>query len=186
MVAKRPALTEDSFLAHLFSPKKNALPTGLRARPIASSKGRRVARVNAYNKMPAVKQEALKRSGLRDAFLKGEVTYTDARKALRGKAEERGIVKALRARGAKAKTSALSAAIKKRRKEEAYTFSQHLMSQLRRANKQHDPSTVVAGSFYIQEDDVETLDYEGIKERAKDKNFEMEIGGHSVNPYWYR
>jgi hypothetical protein len=95
---RRPALTDASFLAHIFSPKKNPQPTGLRHRILKGSKGQRKARINAYNKMPASKQAVIDRSGNRDKFLRGEVTYTDSKKALRESGVRQGILKPLRIR----------------------------------------------------------------------------------------
>lgn len=177
-MAKRPGLTEESFLAHLFSPKKNALPTGLRARPIALSKGRKAARVNAYNKMPAIKQEVFKRSGLRDAYLRGEISFTDAKKALRGKAVEKGIVKPVRSRGKKAPVTPHRASVNG-------MVAQALLRTLRLAGKDPRVATVVAGSAFIQENDAVGLTYAQIKERASDPDFMMTVDGTSFNPYWY-
>lgn len=94
----RPALSDASFLAHIFSPSKNPKPTGLRHRILKGSKGQRKARINAYNKMPAEKQAVIDRSGMRDRYLKGEVTYTDSKKALRESGVQQGLVKPLRQR----------------------------------------------------------------------------------------
>jgi hypothetical protein len=177
---KRPTLSEDSFLAHLFSPKKNPLPTGLRARPIAQAKGRRVARVNAYNKMPALKQEVLKRTGLRDAFLKGDVTYTDAKKWLRDTAVHKGIVKPTRVRQPKPNRRI------SRREAIEGLYAQHILHQLRQAGKTHNPATVYAGTIFMEEDDIESLTYAQIKDRAADPDYIMTRNGHTFNPYWYR
>lgn len=179
-MAKRPALSDESFLAHLFSPKKNALPTGLRARPVVVSKGRNKARVNAYNKMPAVKQEVLKRAGLRDAFLKGETTYTEAKKALRPKAVEKGV-----ARPVRAKIAAKPKRIDRSRAREGF-IAQAWTYQLRKAEKEYNPATVYAGSQFVEEADAETLTYAQIKERASDPNYVVTINGNTFNPYWYR
>ncbi len=94
----RPALTEASFLAHVFSPKKNAQPTGLRKTALKTSKGRKAARVKAFNRMTSVKQEVLKRSGQRDAYLRGDITFTQAKQRLRAEAVIKNIVKPLRSR----------------------------------------------------------------------------------------
>ncbi len=102
-MAKRPALSEDSFLKHLFSPKRNLLPTGIRKRALAFTAGRSKARVAAYNRMSATSQEILRRSGTRDAYLAGTSTLADARKALRSTAVEKGF-----ARGVKARVKAAS------------------------------------------------------------------------------
>jgi hypothetical protein len=178
LMAKRPALSDNSFLAYLFSPKKNALPTGLRARPITATKGRKVARVNAYNKLPAAKQEVIRRSGLRDAYLRGEVTFTDAKKSLRPKAESLGIVKPVRTRGK-------ATGIRQMNTRSAGSIALHLLRTLRSAGKSPSVPTVVAGSNFVQEDDVMTLTYTQIKERAKDTDYMMVVDGKEFNPYWY-
>lgn len=177
-MAKRPALTENNLLAHIFSPKKNALPSGLRARDIAFTKGRKKARVNAYNKMPAIKQEILKRSGQREAFLKGEITFTDAKKALRPKAEQAGVVKPVRQRVPKAKPISRRAALDGQN-------ALAILNTLRRAGKEPNVARVVAGMAFVQEDDIEELTYSQIADRASDPSYEMESGGTRFNPYWY-
>lgn len=175
-MAKRPTLTTQSFLAHIFSPKKNPLPTGLRARPIALTKGRKAARVNSYNKLPAVKQEVIKRSGLREKFLRGEVSFTDARKTLREQAVKASIVKPLRT--PKPKKMSLS------RARQGY-IAQYLLNTLRSAGKTPRVPTVYAGSQFIEEDDVETLTYSQIAERARDERYVVTLNGERFNPYWY-
>lgn len=92
----RPRLSFESFLAHVFSPRKNAQPTGLRKTILKFTKGRRKARVNAFNKMTSVKQNVLSYSGNREKYLRGEITFTDAKRSLRNDATQRGIVKPLR------------------------------------------------------------------------------------------
>ena len=94
----RPALSDQSFLAHVFSPKKNAQPTGLRKSTLDSVKGRKVSRLHAYNRMTSVKQEILRRTGMREAYLRGETTFVEARRQLRLTAVNIGVVKPLRPR----------------------------------------------------------------------------------------
>lgn len=95
-MAKRPRLSDDSFLKHLFSPAKNPLPTGIRKRSLKGTRGRDKARLAAYNRMSGANQELLKRSGLREAYLKGDASLQDAKHALRPEAVRRGIAKGLR------------------------------------------------------------------------------------------
>lgn len=92
----RPRLSLSSFLAHVFAPKKNPQPTGLRRSTLKPTAGRRRARVNAFNKMTTVKQQILSYSGAREQYLRGEVTFTQAKQSLRNDAVERSIVKPLR------------------------------------------------------------------------------------------
>ncbi len=94
----RPQLTDASFLLHVFSPRKNEQPTGLRKTTLKGAKTHRKARVNAFNKMTSVKQEILKRSGQRDAYLRGEITFTDAKRHLRVEAVRKNLVRPVRNR----------------------------------------------------------------------------------------
>lgn len=96
---RRPALSDATFLAHTFSPKKNPKPTGLRHRTLKGSRGQRKARINAYNKMSAEKQAVIDRSGWRERYLRGEVTFSDSKKALRDIGVRLGVVKPLRPKG---------------------------------------------------------------------------------------
>lgn len=95
---RRPALNDATFLAHIFSPSKNPRPTGLRHRILKGAKGQRKARINAYNKMPAEKQAVIDRSGNREKYLRGEVTYTDSKRSLRQSGVQAGHLKPVRRR----------------------------------------------------------------------------------------
>lgn len=92
----RPAFTEISFLAHVFKPSKNPRPTNLRKTTLKPMKGRKTARVNAYNKMDSVKQYILKLSGKKDQYLAGDISFIDAKRQLRTKAVDHNIVRPLR------------------------------------------------------------------------------------------
>lgn len=95
----RPNLSIDSFLRHVFQPKKHAKPVGLRKTTLKGLQGgRKKARLNAFNKMDAVKQQVLDSMGLRESYLRGEVTFTHAKQQLRSKAVQRNLVKPLRPR----------------------------------------------------------------------------------------
>lgn len=95
-MAKRPPLSDESFLGHLFGPKKHELPTGIRKTTLKGSKGQRKARVAAFNRMTPFKQELLKRSGKRDAYLRGEATLADAKNSLRPAAIAKKLARPLR------------------------------------------------------------------------------------------
>jgi hypothetical protein len=92
---RRPKLNEDSFLAHLFSPKKAPLPTGLRKVSLSSRAGRKAARLAAFNRMNPFSQELLKRSGTRESYLKGESSLADAKALLRLPAVGKGYARAV-------------------------------------------------------------------------------------------
>jgi hypothetical protein len=95
-MARRPKLSDDSFLKHLFAPSKNPLPTGLRKTTLVGTKGRSKGRLAAYNRMSAKNQEILKRAGTRDAYLRGETSLSESRKVIRQQAVSKGIAKPLR------------------------------------------------------------------------------------------
>lgn len=94
----RPPLSETSFLAHVFKPKTNPLPTGLRKSALKATKGRKVARVNAFNRMTALKQQIVKRSGMLEEYLNGTATFTDTKQRLRVEAVNRNVARPLRNR----------------------------------------------------------------------------------------
>jgi hypothetical protein len=94
----RPRITEDNFLAHLFKPSKNPLPTGIRKTVLKGTKGQKKARINAWNKLTGRDQEIIRRAGLQDAYLRGDVNRTEAKQRLRGQAVSKGIVKPVRRR----------------------------------------------------------------------------------------
>lgn len=74
----RPRFSLTSLAAHILSPKKNPKPTGLRKRKLSGKRGQKRDRVRRYNSWPAEKQAVLDKTGMRDDYLKGEVSYKDA------------------------------------------------------------------------------------------------------------
>lgn len=105
-MAKRIPLSESSFLGHVFSPKKNPVPSGIRKTSLVGLKGGRTkARLNAFNRMSPVNQEILKRSGQRDAYLRGEATLADAKRSLRPKAIALKLARPLRTKAQPATVS---------------------------------------------------------------------------------
>lgn len=179
---KRPALTEDSFLKHLFAPKSNPLPTGIRKRPIKVTPGRTKARVNSYNRMSPASQELLKRSGLRDAYLKGEATLTNARSTLRDKAVRKGLVKPTKAQQARQRKSvgtpsALDAKV-----------ASHIVHELRQANYTVSTDLVYKHVPFMSEEDkrkAATWKAGQIRAYAGDDDNMVEVGGERFNPLWY-
>jgi hypothetical protein len=179
-MAKRPALTEDSFLKHLFSPRKNLLPTGLRKRPVAFSKGRTKARVASYNRMNAKSQEVLRTAGLKDAYLRGDASLTDARKGLRSKAVEKGFAKPLRqAKQAVAKTS---------RGNIDTAVAAHIVHALKKANFIPNIGRIHNSvPFMPEEDKDKALRFTSaqIRAYAGDSTKLVTIDGEQRNPLWY-
>lgn len=132
----RPPLNDKTFLSHVFHPKRDPLPTGLRKRKLESVAGRKPARLRAYNKMDAVKQEILKRSGLRDAYLKGESTLVEARRKLRTEAIQLGVAKPVKQR----RQTAPSPTVRRDRLKQMIAL--HLGNTVQAAQKQPNWNTI--------------------------------------------
>lgn len=178
----RPPLSDKAFLAHVFSPKKNPLPTGLRKRKIESLKGRKVARVNAYNKMATAKQEILTRTGLRDEYLAGRTTFVDARRNLRETAVNLGVVKPLKTRTPKTPINPIRARIEQ-------MVAQHIKRTLRTSGTFVNENTVDEESVYNDDasDDMLTWDSSQIRYAARrGSEYErLDSSGRKHNPFFY-
>lgn len=88
----------DAFLLAVFRPSKNAMPKGIRHTTVKPLKGRQVSRVNQWNKFPGWKQEVIRQTGNTENFLRGKITFTDAKRDLRNVGVSRGTLKPLRVR----------------------------------------------------------------------------------------
>lgn len=179
---QRPKLSFTSFLANLFSPAKNLLPTGLRKRPVKAASSRKSVRVAAYNRMSAQKQEMLFQSGLREAYLRGDATLRDAKEALRPKGIAVGVAKPLRNKRVvdrRARRRALDAFI-----------AAHLTHVIRDAGRPARDDTITKGVQYIPDEEYEAaryITYTELKYKGR-KGSEYEIilpDGTVYNPYWY-
>lgn len=96
MAKKRLPSSSNDFLAHVFKPKKNERPVGLRKTYVRSTSGERNARrVRAWNKLSAVNQEILNVTGRKEAYLRGDITLPEAKRILRPIADRRGITQPL-------------------------------------------------------------------------------------------
>lgn len=165
---RRPALTPESFLAAIFHPSKNPLPTGLRKRSLAATPGRNKRRVTAYNKMTPAKQAVIDRSGNRDAYLRGDVTYADAKRALRDDAVERGVAKPLD------------------NVPDARPLINHIVEILKDAhapviNKARIMENVLGRMSNAQRRAAFKMDYATYRRHAKRPTV-----GDEQNPFWYR
>lgn len=87
-----------SLLGHAYSPSRYSVPTGLRRLSVAVTPGRKVSRVNQYNKLPTWRQHFLRTTNQREAFLRGEVTWTEAKRTARPTAIEQGLARPVRLR----------------------------------------------------------------------------------------
>jgi hypothetical protein len=186
---KRPSLNPINFLKHLFAPKSNALPTGIRARKLTGTKGRSKARLAAYNRMSGPSQEILRQSGLRDAYLKGEASLKDARGELRGRALKHGIAKPTKAE----KAAAEAAKGKKRAVDAQVDHAAYVASKvaykLRDAGRKVNFVNMVANLSVLSTDAldaVEKLDVAEIRAYAGDENNTITLpSGRRINPLWY-
>lgn len=179
---RRPTLTDSSFLAHIFSPKKQPLPTGLRKSILVGTKGRIARRLSAYNRMTATQQEILKRSGQRDAYLRGESTLVEAKRALRPKAIGLGVAKPVRTRRGKQPsirhliTTPLDALI-----------ARHVRTEVVAAGRPYNAVTAATEIQYLVADnDMLTWTYGEIKHAGRrGSEHEVVVSGVTHNPFWY-
>jgi hypothetical protein len=176
----RPPLSDASFLAHIFSPKKNPRPTGLRHRILKGTKGQRKARINAYNKMPAEKQAVIDRTGNRESFLRGEVTFTDSKRQLRESGVQQGILKPLRQR-----TPPISPAQK--------TYDQAVIEHLKDIGLDELPRWNEKGvrkRLAVTRKETKrpmlSMDRSEFRRNAARRPSDFEDDGYDFNPYWYR
>lgn len=178
-MAKRPQLSELSFLGHLFSPKKHAVPTGIRKTTLKGKAGQKRGRIAAFNRMAPFKQELLKRSGTRDSYLRGETTLADAKSALRPKGLAAGIARPLRQpKTPPAGMTPLDVRVL------SYTTT-----KLREHGRQVNLRTVNAQlPFFGDNADEEMLrwDIGGIKHAGRQgSEYEVVVDGVTHNPFWY-
>lgn len=181
----RPPLSEQSFLAHVFGPKKNPLPTGLRKRTFVGAKGRKVSRLNAFNKMSALKQEVLNRAGLREDYLRGDLTYTDVKRRLRTQAVARGVVKPLRTRTRP--RSGGNVVVDRRARLEAM-IAMHLGNTVAAAGRYPNWRTIEEQNEYLDQprEEMTRWDYGQFKYAGRrGSEYERVDNGRTHNPFWY-
>ncbi len=177
-MAKRPALTDDSFLQHIFSPKKNPLPVGLRKRPITFVKGRTKGRVSSYNRMSATNQELLKRSGFREAYLKGDASLADAKRELRKTAVSKGIAKPLKGKVAARRPGTNLDLL----------VASHIVKELRDSGYPVNTDAVYKRVKYMKDGDKEKAEKwktGQIRAYGGDDANMVEADGERFNPLWY-
>lgn len=181
----RPPLSEQSFLAHVFGPKKNPLPTGLRHRTFVGAKGRKVSRLNAFNKMSALKQEVLNRAGLREDYLRGDLTYTDVKRRLRTQAVARGVVKPLRQR---TPSRAGSQSVLSRRSRLEAMIALHLGNTVAAEGRYPNWRTIEEENEYLDQplEEMTRWGYGQFKYAGRrGSEYEREDNGRTHNPFWY-
>ena len=179
-MAKRPPLSEQSFLAHLFGPKRNPQPSGIRRTSLTGLKGgRKSARLASFNRMSPVNQELLKQAGLRDAYLRGDAKLSDAKAALRPRGIQLGVAKPLR--GGRPNP------VNRMTLDERVAL--HLKSTIRAEQRLVNEFTVDRNVRFIPSDvlpEVEHWDYGQIKWAGRpESEYEFIDQGHKRNPFWY-
>lgn len=176
----RPRLTNESFLQYLFHPKRNPKPTGIRKTVLSGLQGGRTkGRLAAFNRMSAPNQEMLRRSGLRDAYLRGEVKLSEARRSLRQTAVDLGIARPLPARTvAPTRQQTVEALIARHIKDVLDANGKHYDSQMIDNNVGRIPGIVKPF--------VGQWDYQAIKDAASEGSpFERIENAIRFNPFWY-
>jgi hypothetical protein len=136
----------------------------------------------AFNKMSAAQQEVLKRSGQREAYLKGETTLAKAKALLRPQAVALHIAKPLRQRG-----GAISPP--EARKEKLMAMVQlHLRTKIVDAGRDFNQQTSDEEIAFLDPEtgmlrwDYGRISYEG----RRGSEYEV-VGpdGQTHNPFWY-
>lgn len=181
-MAKRIPLSENSFLGHVFSPKKNPVPSGIRKTSLVGLKGGRTkARLNAFNRMSPVNQEILKRSGQRDAYLRGEATLADAKRSLRPKAIALKLAKPLRTKAYQPAGGSLTGLDR--------TIADRLKSVVREAGKDVNSRNVDQRMKQLKSPtrDMTKWSYSQFAHAARAPEYTTEDDeGNAFNPFWYR
>lgn len=189
MAVKRPVLSEDSFLAHLFSPKRAAMPTGIRKSKLAFTPGRKKGRLAAFNRMSPFNQELLKRSGKREAYLRGEGTLGEAKSSLREKAIGKGLAKPIRPRTVSRETSTGPSETLKRN-----IAARHIITALNDAGYEVASQRVFNRAEFLPSDRLDEIPrysvgrirYEaGLQANVLDVEMQYGIVAQ-VNPFWYK
>jgi hypothetical protein len=178
-MTKRPTLSNQTFLAHVFSPKRNPQPTGLRKQHLSGTRGGRIkGRLAAFNRMSPVNQELLKRSGLREDYLKGTAKIADAKESLRSEAVNLGVAKPRR-------PSAPRVPIVTDLDRRVAGYLKYRLRGLPKTNSQTIDANVPRIPAGVKED-VLTWDYTAIKYAGRDgSEYETMVNGKAFNPFWY-
>lgn len=180
---KRPALSDTTFLSHVFSPKKHAQPTGLRRTILkALTGGRKNTRLKSFNRMSAVNQEVLKRSGQREAYLKGQTNLAEAKRSLRPQAIALNVAKPLRNRGSIPSPTGRRTALDR-------MIAEHLKRTVRAEGKDVNSNTVDTQIMWLDEPtegmakwSYGQFKYAGRKGSEYDR---FDDNGVRHNPFWY-
>lgn len=179
-MGKRPALNDSTFLSFVFHPSKSAKPTGLRKTTLKGTKGRKKARLASYNRMDAVKQAILAKTGSRDAYLRGDITLIQARGKLREQAVALGVAKPVRQRNRPIIADRFQSSLDK-------LIQQHLKTTVVAAGRPFNQRTSDREIYYIEpSEDMLGWSYSKIKYAGrKGSEYEVVESGTTHNPFWY-
>jgi hypothetical protein len=187
----RPSFSAGNFLAHIFSPKRHAKPSGLRKTALSGLRGGRLKnRLASFNRMDAVKQHVLQESGQREAYLRGEVTFAEAKRSLRPKAIQLGVAKPVRPRGPVVQPVTASRPMTRKEQIEA-RMAYHLKSVIARAGKRFNPLTIEKNVRLIPEyaqTMVFEMEYPEVAVAASPGSpfeFQRVEDNARWNPFWY-
>lgn len=179
----RPPFSESAFLAAVFSPKKNPAPKGLRKTVLKSLKGRKATRVKLYNSMSALNQKILVETKQRDAYLRGEVSITDAKRELRQRAVDLGVARPLRARNVPS--------VPRSAGDIRTRVLDHLWTQLTGATTRAPVNIGVLrrGTLLMTSDQLNRslrMAAPDIKQAAGNPDEALDVGTETkLNPFWY-
>lgn len=181
----RPELNQQTFLSHLFAPKKNPKPTGIRKTRLTGTRGgRKKGRLAAFNRMSPLNQELLKQSGQREAYLRGDVSLTNARQQLRATAVTLGI-----ARPPRIPQPPPALFVGTRRQHVEALVARHLKRTYAGAGKKYNARKIDERVPSIPDyviDYVESWDYPELRQAASPGSpFEVIEGNARYNPFWY-
>jgi hypothetical protein len=135
--------------------------------------------------MSAVNQEALKRAGTRDAYLRGDITLAESKRTLRPQAIALNVAKPIRPRGSRLPAGGMRTSLKR-------MIAQHIKNVVRDEGRPLNPATVDREIVWLDDEspDMERWNYGQVKYAGR-KGSEYERtdyeSGRVVihNPFWY-
>jgi len=168
-MARKPALSNQSFLQSIFQPTKYQTPSGLRKRRASNTSGRNARRVRAFNNLTPAKQAILDKANQREAYLRGETTLAKAKNSLRAEAVRNG--------WAKPPTRTTS-------------IERHISDLVQRATgRSIDPDKLhqrVNAMTPEQRREASTITFAELQQRASDNDNLTDTEDGDTNPFWYR
>lgn len=168
-MARKPALSNKSFLQSIFQPSKHQTPKGLRKRSATKTSGRNARRVRAFNNLTPAKQAILDKANQREAYLRGDTTLTEAKNSLRAEAIRNGWTAPV---------------------TRTTSIEHHISSLVQRATGRNiDPDKLhqrVNAMTPEQRREASSLTFAELQQRASDNDNLIETDDGDTNPFWYR